>query len=269
MSENGLQLIKENGWRCGLSNMLRKENGRWWGTKKWIIQAILWTFIVNGMLAMILFLVAGTVATQTGTVLTTGEKIEMGMQGFFNVAGLGFAMGAAILTHDIIISERETGTAAWIMSKPVSRKAFIISKFAANAIALLSILIFLQGAIAYGQFSIVNGAPMPVIPFITAMGVLALICLFYVALMFMVGTLTTSRGLALGVSLGIIFAGQIIPSIIKETVYVTPWALSNIANAIMAGSPLPAELLAPIFVTMALSVIFLGYSMWKFEIIEL
>ena len=30
-----LKPVKERGWRRGFTNLLRKENGEWWSTRRW------------------------------------------------------------------------------------------------------------------------------------------------------------------------------------------------------------------------------------------
>jgi len=56
---------------------------------------------------------------------------------------------AIIIAQDAIIGERQSGTAAWVLSKPVSRPAFILSKLVAGAIGLLVTGIVIQGVVAY------------------------------------------------------------------------------------------------------------------------
>ena len=34
-----LQPLKERGWRRGFANLLRKENGEWWHTRRWWLQS--------------------------------------------------------------------------------------------------------------------------------------------------------------------------------------------------------------------------------------
>ena len=51
-SASVLQPVKERGWRQGFTNFLRKENGEWWGTRRWWVQSLLWLLIINGILAV-------------------------------------------------------------------------------------------------------------------------------------------------------------------------------------------------------------------------
>ena len=37
-----LQHVKEWSQMRGFSNLFRKENRAWWGTRRWLVQAVLW-----------------------------------------------------------------------------------------------------------------------------------------------------------------------------------------------------------------------------------
>ena len=56
MSAN-LDLQKVNEWEGlrGFSNLFSKENGAWWGTRRWWINALLWTVLLVGLTAIMLF----------------------------------------------------------------------------------------------------------------------------------------------------------------------------------------------------------------------
>ncbi|MDH3295952.1 MAG: hypothetical protein OER95_16670, partial [Acidimicrobiia bacterium] len=52
-----LQAVEESGWRRGFANLFRKENERWWHTRRWMLQTVLWLVVLNGILAMGLWIV--------------------------------------------------------------------------------------------------------------------------------------------------------------------------------------------------------------------
>jgi len=56
---------------------------------------------------------------------------------FLKIAGIATAIGVAVLAQDALIAEKHSGTAAWVLSKPVSLSAFILSKVIANAAGIL------------------------------------------------------------------------------------------------------------------------------------
>jgi hypothetical protein len=61
--------------------------------------------------------------------------------------GLFAAAGVAIKAQDALIGEKRSGTAAWVLSKPISRYAFLLAKFAADVIGVLITMVIVQGAI--------------------------------------------------------------------------------------------------------------------------
>ena len=51
-NEGNLRSIDERGWRRGFANLLRRESDKWWRTRRWQVQSLLWLLIVNGILAI-------------------------------------------------------------------------------------------------------------------------------------------------------------------------------------------------------------------------
>ena len=70
-----------------------------------------------------------------------------------------FPMFAVIVIgQDTIIGEKQSGTAAWVLSAPVSRSAFIMAKLLANTIGFFVTIIVVQGLVAYVQLSLSDGS---------------------------------------------------------------------------------------------------------------
>ena len=59
------------------------------------------------------------------------------------------AIAVIIIMKDTLVGEKQSGTAAWVLSKPVSRPAFILSKLAANSIGVLATIVILPGVVAF------------------------------------------------------------------------------------------------------------------------
>ena len=83
------------------------------------------------------------------SLLLIGGRAALGLTVFFAVAGIALPIGAIIMGQEEVLDEKRSGTAAWILSKPVSRVAFILAKVTANAIGILIIMVLLEGALAY------------------------------------------------------------------------------------------------------------------------
>ncbi|MCD1295052.1 hypothetical protein CUJ83_08585 [Methanocella sp. CWC-04] len=277
MSANS-SLVRETnkGWTTGLSNMLSKENGEWWNLKSILMQLIIWTFIVNGIVAMILFIVPNMAASEgsadaqnTPGTSTPEELAHEGMMVFFNLSAMAISIGAIIISHESILKERETGTAAWVLSKPVSRKAFVISKFFANGIGVLLIIVLIQGAISYGLCSIVQGTPIDLVPYFAAVCVLGLICLFYTTLSIAMGVFSNSKAAVIGIPMLILFMGSMLSQFIQPLQYIVPHTLVPVSAGLATGAGMQQIMVVPILATAAWIAVFIGITLWKFERIDL
>jgi ABC-2 type transport system permease protein len=168
-----------------------------------------------------------------------------------------------------IIDEKKSGTAAWIMSKPASRPAFILAKWVANVIALLIIIIVVQGAVAYLQMSNFLGSALPVVPFASGMALVGLNMLFYLTLTLMLGTLFNDRGPVIAIPIGILFSAMFIIGYLGDTAYLMPWLIIpsgshlGLATEAMMGQPLSTT--TPILATVVWIVIFVSAALWRFR----
>ena len=164
-------LRKTNEWNPlrGFSNLFNKENRAWWGTRRWWINALLWTVLLGGLTAIMLFgpneeVLEATEAeiAQAGGV--TGYTLWVGLNVFFQFGVSVLAIGTIILSQDLIIGERQSGVAEWLLSKPVTRRAYVLAKMAAHALPILALLVGLPSAVVYGLLSFRMGAPFPPLP---------------------------------------------------------------------------------------------------------
>ena len=264
-SNSVLQPVTARGWRAGFNNLFRKENRDWWGTRSWLVQAIIWTAILIGILATVLF------APMEGdaSLFLLGGKAALGLTVFFAVAGTALSVGAIIMGQEEVLDEKRSGTAAWILSKPVSRSAFILAKAAANAIGILIIMVLLEGALAYGLIAAVTGRAFPILPYLGALGVLYVNVMFYFLLALMFSAATNSRGAAIGIPMALLFGYQFIVGIAPWTLDITPWGLTN---AGMGGTSSTVAMvlgqlfsITPIIVTILWCGLFMVIALWKFN----
>src|SRR5512139_1202108 len=223
-SNSVLQPATTRGWRAGFNNLFRKENRDWWGTRSWLVQAIIWTAILIGILAAVLF------TDDDASLLLPGGRAALALTVFFAVAGTALPIGAIIMGQEEVLDEKRSGTAAWILSKPVSRVAFIIAKVTANAIGILIILVLLEGALAYGLIAIVTGHTFPVLPYLGALGILYLAVMFYFLLSLMFSAASNSRGAAIGIPMAVLFSYQFIVGLAPWLMQMMPWGLTNLGG---------------------------------------
>jgi len=267
-----LQRVELTGWRTGLANLLGKENRAWWASRRWLVHSLVWAVVVNGLLAFMLFVVPQAQAKVLGDEVEIAEILTTGVQMLFQLAPFALALGAIILVHGAVIGERQLGVTEWLLSKPVSRPAYVLSKLFAHGLGVLVILVGLQGAIAYGLLSLAMGEPFPLLSYLVGMAGLAVHTLFYLALTLMMGVLTANRNTVLGVSLGLLLGGllivQTVGGYLGTAVMLTPWGMAMVLPAAVLGLPLPLSIWLPIAVTAILSVIFVAVALARFERLE-
>lgn len=279
-SNSVLQAVPERGWLQGFGNLTRKENRRWWRTGQWLWQTIIWLALVNGMLALVIIVAPRAEAAEAQRQASEGRAVEglpdqppldqTGLMIYFTFSGMAIAVGVVILGQEAVILERQTGTAAWVLSKPVSRSAFLLSKLAANAMGILVTMVLVQGAVAYGILYFATGTAYPVGGFLAGMALVYLTLLFYLALTLMLGTLVSSRGVVIGLPLLLIFGYQLFLSVAPWLMTVMPWGLTNslseaqpgLALVLAQGQPVTDWL--PAIATALWTAVFVGVAVWRF-----
>lgn len=275
MSAN-LGLQKTNEWNAlrGFSNLFSKENRAWWGTRRWWINALLWTVLLGGLTAIMLFgpneeVLEATEAeiAQAGGVV--GYTLWVGLNVFFQFGVSVLAIGTIILSQDLIIGERQSGVAEWLLSKPVTRRAYVLAKMAAHAVPILVLLVGLPSVVVYGLLSLRMGSPFPPAPFLSGVGIMTVHTLFYFTLTLMLGTIFTHRGPILGIALGSVLGGGLIGGLIPALFYVTPWKLAEVAWVTSTGQAMFVDLrLSSVIATVVWSIVFILVSLAKFEKME-
>lgn len=261
--EASFEKVTGSGWRLGFKTLFKKEIGEWLEARRWLVQSALWLVVLNGFLAMVLYVLPNIVTPEGGVPIE--NPVTEGLIGFFGIGGLALSIGIIILTQNEIIGEKQSGTAEWVLSKPVARSAFFLSKLFANTIGILVIMILLQGAIAFAQLTLLDRAGVSLPDFLAALGMLTLHVFFYLSLTLMMGVVVENRELVLGVSMGTLLIGMVARNFAGGLALITPWLLSDLAGVVAIGEPLTLEIWLPIISTAVLSLVFIAAALWWFE----
>jgi ABC-2 type transport system permease protein len=250
---------------------MRKENRAWWGTRRWWINAILWTGLLCGLMGILLFGPNNELQEASADEIAAvgGELafvMDIGLNVFFQFGVAATAIGIIVLTQDVIIAEKQSGLAEWLLSKPLERRAYVLAKLAANALPMLLWLVGLPATVAYGLLSVRMGAAFPVLPFLAGAGIMTIHTFFYLTLTLMLGTFFNNRGPILGIALGSVLGGGMIGGFIKPLLTITPWMLPKVATLTASGQSLPAEVgIVPVMATALWSVVLVAVAMVHFE----
>ncbi len=274
-ARQGLLPARGSGWLAGFGNMLAKELGEWFRTRRWLWQLLIWVVILDGIIALMLFGLPALASIYpelkpTAEGMFAGLPPEVGaVMHFFSMVIMTGTMGAIILAQDEIIQEKQSGTAAWIISKPVARPAFILTKLLSNTIGVLLFIVVVPGLIALGEVFLATHQLVPLLPFLAGAGVVLLALFFYLSLVIMLGVLFESRGPVLGIALGVMWGGMILRNFFPWVLYVFPYGMEGIALMVVQGAPLPAMAVSQLISTAVLSIAFTLVALWRFQHAEL
>ena len=268
VAHRNLRPYPGSSWLSGFKNMFSKEMGDWFQTRRWIVQTILWVALINGFLAFILFVVPEINRSQ-GDTSSMGDLMVLGISFFFNFGVIAGSVGTCILAQDEIVGEKQSGTAAWILSKPIARVSFILSKLAANGLGILIFILLIPGLVGIVEISTAAGKIVALPQYFLGLGVAYLGLLFYLTFALMLGTLFPGRGAVIGIGLGLLFGGSILISFVPDIAYFLPVDFQNIAPAVALGQPLFQVDQIEIAVTAVWCVVFMLVALWRFEKQEL
>jgi ABC-type transport system involved in multi-copper enzyme maturation permease subunit len=261
MNANETLLIpsRVRGWSMGLANMLAKENTAWWRTRRWWLVCLVTLVLLNGNIWL----------NARGDI-----RIERNGVVFLEMAAMVVSIVAISLGQDAILGERHAGTAAWVLSKPLRRPAYILAKLGAHSLGLLATGIVLPGAVAYYQLAAYGWRDLSPAGFAGALGLAYLNVLFYLTLAVMLATLVNGRGPVLGITLLVLMSGMmqfLLRPILNHAPWLTkvmPWMLvtgidskPSLGASLAVGDPLLT--VAPIIATVLWCVLFTGVAMWR------
>lgn len=241
----------------GFGKLFAKELGTWTGTRMRWLQPAIWLAVVVGPITLPLYLMRDLFLAEAEGILPVA--IEM----FTGIAALGPAIGAIVLMQGSIIAERQLGTAAWILSKPVSRTAFYLAKLTAHGAALLVAAVAIPGLVAYAMLSGETSGVFPVAPFLAAMGMTALNVAFYLSLTLALGAFTSSRGVVVAVPLALLLGGDLILNFAPDLAQAMPWILGRFGSLMAQGRDLPSVM--PVIATAVWVVVFTVAGVYRFR----
>lgn len=252
------ELVTERGWRRGLGNQLNVELARWWKTSRWWRQSLVWTIMIVAILAAVVF-------------DPKGFSLETGATLYAILAGIFPAVGVVIFMQDVLVGEKREGTAAWVLSKPVSRPAFLLAKVIANSLGVLGSVVLIPAIASFILLSVAGKSILNPLAFVAAIGVLFLSLFFFLTLTLMLGTFFNTRGPVIGIGLGLLLGQQYILGLLPLFKYILPWTLTipidNLAEAVvpalLMGNPILTYI--PMLMVALESILFIVIAVLRFE----
>jgi ABC-2 type transport system permease protein len=115
---------------------------------------------------------------------------------------------ALLTTMGIVVSEKERGTAAFFLTRPVSRETFLLAKFAVQFLAFTAAIAI--SALGCWYYTYVLFEPMAWGPFLAMNGLMLTAFMVYIALALLGSTIAKTQG----ISAGLAFVALIVVSLI-------------------------------------------------------
>lgn len=248
--------VARSGRLAGMHNLLRKEFSQWWLTRLWWIQLLMWIALLNGVTTVII-LTEPTAAADDVMREVTNTFLQMG--------AMALGLGAVLTVQGAIVGEKESGTAAWVMSKPASRTAFVIAKLIAHAVGFITTGIVAPAVVFTAEVSILLSRAPAAAQFAGGLGVVTLAVVCYVALTLALGATFDGRGPVAGIGVGIVLAGVFLKDLLPAPIVLaTPWLLGDVAGAIALGGPVDATWLIPVAATALATIGLTVVAVWRF-----
>jgi ABC-2 type transport system permease protein len=263
-TESQFQPISEKGWQRGLGNLLRGEYSAWFKSSRWWKHFLAWFAFINVMMAIMAIAAAGETKKGNG-----GPPLLL-MYGVFG--GLFVSFGVMVIMQRVLIREKQQGTAAWVLSKPVTRTAFVVSRLVVNSLAILLTSVLVPGVIVYVTFGLFSDLGwLPPAGFMAALLLIALNMFYWITLVLMMGTLSDSSGTAMAVPIALCLTFTYGPGLLPQLMYVSPIAMlfsptNQIAPLTMSfinGVPVFSWL--PLIATVVSCIVFIAVAIWRFN----
>jgi len=257
--QQSLQPVTAQGWRRGFANLLHKELGQWWSTRRWWVQLLIWLVLLNGITTLMMLDNPAAIG------FTPAEQAQDIVRSFFMMGAVVTAIGVITTAQGAIVGEKQLGTAAWIMSKPAARPAFILAKTVAHTIGFAVTATALPAIVFYTEAWLVMSTSLAPAPYLAGVALLVLGQLFYLALTLLLGTSFESRGPIAGISLAVLLGGLFFKGILPAAVVMLlPWRLPEISSMMTLGAPLPPNWCVPIIATGCAIVAMIAVAVWRF-----
>jgi ABC-2 type transport system permease protein len=163
---------------------------------------------------------------------------------------------AILLSMGAVATEKERGTAAFVLTRPVTRPAFLVAKVVAIG-ALLALALAVAGVLAWVYTAILL-EPLPVAGFAAAVGLVWLSLAVFAALTFLASVVAPSALVAGGIGLGLVFVTGFLSALPQVGAWM-PTSLWGAADQLGVGT-VPDPLLGPVLFNVVLIVAAVGLA---------
>ncbi len=252
----------KGGLTQGLGLLVSKELREQVRTLRLPVMVIL--FAVLGMLSpvfarYILEIVEALGSSQLSGALPEPQVGDAAVQFTKNLGQFG-VLAAILVTMGAVAGEKDHGTAAFLLTKPIGRGAFLLAKVVAIG-ALLALSTVIAGILCW-IYAAILFEPLPIAGFAAAVVLVWLSLCVFAAITFLASTVARSALVAGGIGIAALLIAGILSALPVVGVYL-PTGLWGMADQLAVGS-LPDPLIGPVVVNVAIIAIAVGAAWWSF-----
>lgn len=251
----------------GLGTMLRKELLEQWRTRRMLVVAVVFTAIGIGspLLARYTPELVKALAGEQFQIVMPPPTARDAIDQFLKNVGQAGVLTAILLAMGSVAIEKERGTAALLLTKPLSRGAFLLAKLLAiGATLLVGLLLASIGGYAYTAILFES---LPVAGWSAMAGLLLLGLLGYASLTFVGSALSRSSLAAAAIGIGAMIVLAVVSALPGIGPF-TPGGLNEPGMALALGRDAGA-LIGPVLVNLAGVVVLFGVAWLVFRRQEL
>lgn len=252
------------GFAAFFAKELREITRTW---RIWVIPGMLVFFAVTSPVVALMTpkMLASLAGSQPGIEIKIPDPTGLDAYGQFikNLSQL-VTLALVIAGAGLVSAERSAGTAILVLTKPISRSAFVLAKLLAELLLLVTFTA-MATAICLAVTRMLF-PPLSLTPLVGAVGVWLVSAALLISVMTFCSVAFPSRGAAAGAGLGYLFASLLV-SIWPPAVHYTFVGLSDRVSKVLGSNPV--ELGWPIATAVIAGIAFTAAAAWLFERQEL
>jgi ABC-2 type transport system permease protein len=249
----------------GLGTLIRKEMLEWRRARRaWVIAIVTSAF-------MALTALSTWINTTLREAFPADDQVDLGpisLDPLSNLVGAVngqvWVLAAVFGVAGLLIRERETGTLAWVASKPVSRGAIFLAKWLTASLMLTLFAVLVPLLVTVAVVVPTYGVPDPTAVVALAMGMTATV-VFFAAAGLMFSTLLPSQIAVAAAGLAL-FALPLFVGVVPALVPFLPQSMLTWPLGLVSGAPL--NVITPI-AYLAITTVVVLYGIRRMQRLEL
>jgi ABC-type transport system involved in multi-copper enzyme maturation permease subunit len=236
---------RRGGMFLGFGTFFRKEIQDWVrGRRALVVGAVV---TAAAAFTTVIPFVVGATGETGGPPLSMDPTVNV----LLGWSGQTLPIVALLASMALLSGERDRGTLAWSLTRPLSPTSILVAKWLSAVSVLAAVAIFIPLAVSVGIATVVYGG----LPDLGTVGLFAALYVsipaFYVALTLAIGTAVKGTGGIAGLAFVVMFLPSVIGALVPIVAEAAPTAIGGWAMAVATGQPASTLTLAGFLGSMA------------------